>query len=224
MESIGGDFLVFTCILDFGKGSKALKLSNELGSVGGTIFLGKGTVKNELLNILGAMEIRKEIFVTIIPKSLEEQFYNTILSKFKLNKPNKGIAFSMPIKYCLEYNKNKYESNPKKIGVNGMDYESIFVIVDKGLSDDVLDAAKSAGLTGGTVIHGRGSGTQEKAKLFNIEIEPEKDIVLMLSETGKTEAIVGAIDRKLNISKPGSGIIFVMDVSRTLGLYQGEGN
>lgn len=217
-DSIEGDFLIFTCILDFGRGSKALKLSKKLAAIGGTILLGRGTVENEILNMLGATETRKEIFMTIIPRELEDKFYSEALNKFKLNKPHKGIAFSMPIKYCLEKRETEYKS--KRTGVNKMNYESIFVIVDKGLSDDVIEAAKDAGLTGGTVIHGRGSGTQEKAKLFDIEIEPEKDIVLMLSDVEKTERVVEAIDQKLNISKPGSGIIFVMDVSRTLGLYQ----
>jgi len=86
------------------------------------------------------------------------------------------------------------------------------------LAEDVLEAAKSAGSTGGTVIHGRGSGVHEKAKLFNIEIEPEKEIVLILSETAKTDYIVEAIKEKLNIDKPGAGILFVLDVNRTSGL------
>jgi len=37
-----------------------------------------------------------------------------------------------------------------------------------------------------------------------------------------TEAITDAIDKQLRLSEPGAGIIFVLGVSRTLGLYEGE--
>ena len=53
-----------------------------------------------------------------------------------------------------------------------------------------------------------------------IEIEPEKDIVLAWSKAGQTEDIVNAIREKLNIDKPGAGIIFVLDVKKTVGLYE----
>ncbi len=220
MNSLNKRLILFWCILDFGKGSKLLKLSSELGSVGGTIFLGKGTIKDQMLNILGILEARKEIFVTIINEDSEGVFYDKITKNFSLNRPHHGIAFSMPLKYYLKANGLKNVSNPKKKGVNNLDYEAIFVIVDKGSVDDVLESAESAGSKGGTIIHGRGAGTQEKETLFNIKIEPEKEIILILSEVEKTDSIVNAIKERLNADEPNSGIIFVMDVNRAVGLYQ----
>ena len=223
---------LFCCIMDFGKGSKALKLAKRLGSIGRTIFLGRGTVRNEILNILGLSEIRKEIFLTMIDEELEEVFYDEMSNKFHLDKPNQGIAFSMPLKSAIKIGKNRSLKNLIEMeeskdlsdinskGVTNVDYEAIFIIVDKGLSDSVLDAASSAGSTGGTGIHGRGSGTREKEKIFNIEIEPGKDIILILSEVEKAKAIVKAIKVELEILKPGAGIIFVLDVNNTLGLYE----
>lgn len=220
MNSENNKFTLFCCVVEFGKGSKVLKYAKELGVTGGTIFLGNGTVKNDWLNILGLMEIRKEILIMIVNEELEDILHVELTEKFSLHKPNNGIAFSMPLKNFIGLKGSKYISTVEKKGVTNMGYEAIFTIVDKGLSDDVLDAAESAGSTGGTVIHGRGSGTRENARLFNIEIEPEKDIILILSETGKTEGIVNAIRNKLNIDEPGTGIIFVLDVNRTSGLYR----
>ncbi|MCK9216957.1 MAG: P-II family nitrogen regulator [Firmicutes bacterium] len=220
MKQIKKNYTLFSCILDFGKGSKALELSKNFGCYEGTIFLGKGTVSTDWLNVLGALDIRKEIFITIIDEEKEDAFYEAITKQFNLDKPGHGIAFSMPLKYCIKLNNLKYESNKEMRGANKMNYECIFTIVDKGLSEDVLEAAESEGSTGGTVIHGRGTGTQEKAVLFNIKIEPEKDIVMILSKTEKTESIVDAIEKRLNISKPGCGIIFVMEVNKAIGLYK----
>ncbi|CCQ97184.1 conserved hypothetical protein [[Clostridium] ultunense Esp] len=219
MNLIDKEYSLFCIIVDFGKGSKVLEKSKELGATGGTFFLGKGTVSNNLLDILGLNEVRKEILIMVIERKLEDFFHDSLTKTFSFNKPNHGIAFSMPLTNFIRNKESKYIADSNKGGVENMEYEAIFTIVDKGLSDDVLEAAKSVGATGGTVIHGRGSGSHEKAKLFNIEIEPEKDIVLILSTIDKTEKIVNSIRRNMNIDEPGTGIIFVLDVNRTSGLF-----
>lgn len=220
MEFLKDRLMVFCSILDFGKGSKAMKLSRDVGAIGGTIFLGRGTIRNEWLNILGAIDRRKEIFITIVDSSLEESLYESMEKKFHLDKPNHGIAFSMGLKYFSRQKEEKYVQNSKKKEVKEVDYEAIFVIVDKGVSEKVLEAATEAGSTGGTVIHGRGLGTRRKETLFHIEIEPEKDIVLILSRTEGTEKIVKNIKEKVKLDEPGVGVLFIMDVTRTMGLYK----
>lgn len=220
MDSLSNRSILFCCILDFGKGSKLLKLSSELGGIGNTIFLGKGTVKNHILNMLGILDSRKEVFVTIIDEKLEDEFYDKIIDKFSLDRPHHGIAFSMPLKYFLKTDVSKIIWNFEKKGVSSLNYEAIFAIVNKDSVDDVLEAAELAGSTGGTIIHGRGAGTQEKETLFNIQIEPEKEIILILSKVEKTELIVNSIRERLNADEPNSGIIFVMDVSKAVGLYE----
>lgn len=212
---------LFCIVVDFGKANKMLKESKKLGASGGTFFLGKGTVASHLLNILGFNEIRKEILIMIIKKDLENILFEELDKKFHLYKPHHGIAFSMPLKSCLGLKSTQNSSSKFEKGkVTDMEYEAIFTIIDKGKSDKVLDAAKSAGSTGGTVIHGRGSGTQDKMKLFDVEIDPEKDIILILSKVEDTESIVNSIRKDLDIDTPGTGIIFVLDVNQTLGMYK----
>lgn len=211
-------YKLFSVIVDFGKGSKVLRESKKLGVNGGTFLVAKGTVSSNLLRLLGLDEARKEILLMVIEERLEETLHVEITKKFHLDKVHQGIAFSMPITNVIGLRDSKYIPNPEKRGGNSMKYEAIFTIVDRGLSDDVIEAARKAGATGGTVMHGRGSGIHEKEKLFNIEIEPEKDIVLILTNDNKTDDIVNAIREKINIDKPGAGILFVMDVSRTSGL------
>lgn len=215
------EYSLFWIIVDFGQANKMLKESKKLGVSGGTFFLGKGTVASHLLNVLGFSQVRKEILIMVIEKDLENRLFDKLNNKFQLNKPHHGIAFSIPLKSCLGLRDSKnLSSNLQKGQVTDMEYEAIFTIVDKGRSDKVLEAAKSAGSTGATIIHGRGSGSQEKMKLFDIEIDPEKDIILILSKIQDTESIVNSIRRDLDIDNPGSGIIFILDVNQTLGMYQ----
>ena len=51
-----------------------------------------------------------------------------------------------------------------------------------------------------------------------MDIEPEKEIVMILSEKKDAEAIVSSIRQKLDIEEAGKGIIFVQEVSKVYGL------
>lgn len=97
-------------------------------------------------------------------------------------------------------------------------YELIVTIVNKTQADTVVDASKKAGAEGGTIIYGRGSGIHEKAKLFSLLIEPEKEIVLTLIKKEKTQKVLEAIVEATNLNEPGHGIAFVLDVDATAGI------
>ncbi len=99
----------------------------------------------------------------------------------------------------------------------------IVTIVRKGWGDTVLEASLKAGAEGGTVMFGRGAGIHERQKLLGIAIEPEKEIVLTLTSSGKVDPILEGIQRAANLSKPGTGIAFVVPVDRIVGVVHGFG-
>ncbi|WEG17271.1 P-II family nitrogen regulator [Alkalihalophilus pseudofirmus] len=97
-------------------------------------------------------------------------------------------------------------------------YDLIVTIVNKGYSEEVVEASKKAGAEGGTIVCGRGTGIHEQAKLFNITIEPEKELVLTLIDRSKTDEVLVAIEKYAELDKPGKGIAFVLEVERTIGI------
>jgi len=97
-------------------------------------------------------------------------------------------------------------------------YDVIVTIVNKGYSEKVIEASKKAGAEGGTILNGRGTGIHEQAKLFSIQIEPEKEIVLTLIDREKTDDVLKAIMVEGELEKPGKGIAFVLEVERTIGI------
>lgn len=216
------NYYLLVVIVDFGKATKIIHLAKELGATGGTILLGKGTVKSSILSLLGLNESRKEIILMGIENTLDERIHEELRHRLHLDKPNHGVVFSIPLKKIIGIDLGRHNLKFVEEGENEMKYEAIFTIVNRGMSDQVIEAATKAGSTGGTVIHGRGSGTEEITKLFNLEIEPEKDIILILSKVGNTEAIVDSIKHSIDAEQRGKGIIFVLDVSRATGLYQGD--
>ena len=101
---------------------------------------------------------------------------------------------------------------------DGRAYDLILTVVNHGFADVVVDAARTAGARGGTIMHGRGSGIDEIQKFLGITVAPEKDIVLTLVPREQRTAIIHAISREAGLSKAGHGIAFSLPVDEVTGL------
>ena len=99
-------------------------------------------------------------------------------------------------------------------------HEVIFCIVNAGFSDAVMDAAKEFGARGGTVIHARGTANSEAERLFQITVQPEKEIVMILVPTEIKNDILHALYRAVGLKTPGQGIAFSMPVDAAVGLTE----
>jgi nitrogen regulatory protein PII len=206
-------------IVSDGMGSRVVSIAKRNGIRGATIYIGRGTEQSPLLKFLDIVETRKEIVLTVSEKNKLRFALDVLNTELSFKKPHHGIAFTIPVSRVYgfaganELNLSSTESEETAM------HQLICTIVEKGAAEDVIDAAKTAGSRGGTIVNARGSGIHETLKVFGMNIEPEKEIVLILAEKSTVAGIVSAISEKLKIDKPGRGIIFVQDVTATYGLY-----
>jgi nitrogen regulatory protein PII len=213
-------FELIYVVVNYGMGSRILHKAKEYGISGGTIFLGKGTVNNSLLNFLSLYDERKEIVLLGTDNHTADHALVELNKEFQFEKPNHGIVFTTSACEIVGSRCYKSEENEEGRGVNKLMYQNIITIVNRGKAEEVIEAAKAAGSKGGTIINARGSGVNETSKLFNMDIEPEKEIVIILSKEDITEAIVTSIREKLEIDKPGNGIIFIQNINKAYGVYE----
>jgi nitrogen regulatory protein PII len=207
-------------IVNFGKGSEVLRIARANGTNGGTILLGRGTVKSGLLNFFALYEIRKEIVLIVADNETAKSALEALNRDMMLDRPNHGIAFTVDIREVEGSKELGCNSLQEGRGEKEIMYHLITVIVDRGKAEEVIDAATEMGSKGGTVINARGSGVHERSTLFAMEIEPEKEIVMIVSEKELTQTIVNKIREKLRIDEPGKGILFIQNVADAYGLLK----
>ncbi|WP_026477199.1 P-II family nitrogen regulator [Alkaliphilus transvaalensis] len=219
LNSSNMEFELICVIINFGSASKVLKYAKQQGISGGTILLGKGTVRNRILEFLELAEVRKEIVLMVAEKNTAYFVLDALNEKLRFDKPHHGIAFSTSVTNILGTNNRfKKENQESRGGIKQM-HNLILVIVDRGKGALVVEAANKAGSRGATIINGRGSGIHETSKLFAMEVEPEKEIVLIISQNESTEEIASSIRKELKIDDPGNGIIFIQEINKAYGLY-----
>lgn len=212
-------FQLIYVIVNYGLGSKVLQSAKKMGISGGTVFHGKGTVDSALLKFLSLYEERKEIVLLGAEEDIAKEVMRKLDDRYHFDKPHHGIMFSIPAFDVYGSNFNVRHEGIEREVEKAM-YQIIITVVNRGLAEDVIDAAKEKGSKGGTIINARGSGIHETVKLFNMDIEPEKEIVLILTPREDMRGIVDNIRKKLSLDEPGNGIIFVQDVAETYGIYR----
>lgn len=94
-------------------------------------------------------------------------------------------------------------------------FELILCIVNAGYSQNVMDAARQAGARGGTILRGRGSANPEAEEFFNITIQPDKEVVLILVTASIKDDVLKAVYKNSGLSTEGQGIAFSLPVERT---------
>ncbi|MTI96088.1 MAG: P-II family nitrogen regulator [Firmicutes bacterium] len=103
-----------------------------------------------------------------------------------------------------------------------MEFNAIFVIVQRGKADKLVEAAKAAGAKGATVFYARGTGIHEAHKFFGLTMDAAKEVVVILSEADKTKEITAGLVEAGNLKCPGTGIAFVLPVLSLIGLAHRE--
>ncbi len=101
-------------------------------------------------------------------------------------------------------------------------HELIVCILNAGYSDTAMDAARKFGARGGTVAHARGTASKEAERLFQITIQPEKEMILILVESGLRDSILHALYNAVGQDTPAQGIAFSLPVDAAVGLGGAE--
>jgi len=101
-----------------------------------------------------------------------------------------------------------------------MHFKLIIALTENSITDKVVEAAKTQGATGSTVIpSARGEGTEPAKTFFGLSLETQRDVILLLVEEHMSRDILESIAKAGEFEdNPGSGIAFSIDVEDAVGV------
>ena len=91
---------------------------------------------------------------------------------------------------------------------NGM----LFLVMERGKAEKAMEILRNNGSQGGTVINARGTAGKEAEKLFNISIQPEKELVIILVEHSIRDKVLHALYKGIGLGTAAQGIAFALPV------------
>lgn len=96
-------------------------------------------------------------------------------------------------------------------------FKLIMAILPKGKLKKIMPAVKDAGIFGATMVCGKGLCTREGERVLRARIGSSREILLILTLAANTDKIIRVLVKHGNIKAPGTGIVFVMDISQVIG-------
>lgn len=205
---------------------KVKKLAYECGALGATVVLCKSLSSNRLIETLGFIDNKRELVFILCEHTRAHYIIHEIAQRLHFDKPNTGIAFTTQI-LCVKGTHSMattqtddasgLDATTPESEVNLM-YHAIYVVVDKGRANEVTDLACHLNVKKQIVFNARGSGIHETTKLFNMDVEPEKEVVLLIAKAEESGEISEAIVKGLALEKPGNGILYIQAIDHLVGL------
>ena len=101
-----------------------------------------------------------------------------------------------------------------------MKYQVIIAALKPDVTDAVIDAAKECGISGATIVPGRGTGRHEAKTVLGVTLVAQTDVVIFLTETGLVEPVMAAILSAGRLDEHGTGVVFTLPVERVAGIKQ----
>ncbi len=196
---------------------------------------GKGTAPSEMLDIFGLSGSVRLITLGILPKFLVPNALKKIGRQLYFHQRGGGIVVTLPVTglqtpvfqtlneetrdQLAQQIKERIERDMAEMHEHS-NYSMIWVSVANGYSDDVIDAAQTAGAKGGTILKGRRRNSEHVSQHLGISIQDEQDFVLIVVPREKKAAIMSAITTACGLRTPAHGVVFSLPVDEAVGLEE----
>ena len=213
-------------ILDRNRRQAMERVYTSLGLKMSLTMLGRGTATREHLLISRMTGVEKAVMATVADGETTHRLIRRAEEQLYIDIPGNGIMITIPIKSAggistLAYLTDQKPGDGKKPEMK-FDYELIYVILNEGHSDEVMNAARPAGAAGGTVLSAKGTGIRQQEKFQGLTLADEKEVILIVAKASKKAAIMQAIIAQAGTHTRAGAVCFSLPVSQVAGLRRLE--
>ncbi len=94
------------------------------------------------------------------------------------------------------------------------DVALITCIVQRGLADEIINAAQEAGAQGATVFYARGEGVRERLGILGLAVEVEKEVINIIVALDQVDRVFERMYVAGQLDTPGMGLIYVTQLEK----------
>ena len=150
-------------------------------------------------------------------------------NRFRVDVPGTGIAFIVPLsaiggkrEFRFLPESQDFVKGEEENTLKDTTHELLVAIANQGYSNPIMEAVKSAGAGGGTVIHARGTGMERAETFFGVSLAFEKEIIFIVTRTSQRADIMKSVMREAGMETKAKSILFSLSVTSTAGLWPME--
>ncbi len=214
--------MMMLSIVEAEKGHKLIEVLEKQGITMNMQIVGYGTAPTEMMDIFGLGSNDKDIILSMGSKKA----INALMSNF-------GNSFTSYTKYggllmvlnVLAVNRLVAEvlnhELPEEISLreetvmkNEHKHYLVMITVNRGYTDSVMEVAKKAGATGGTVIKGRLAESEKLNALTEMDMDEERESIIILAPADVSAKILEDVNEKYGLRSKARGILCAVPVEK----------
>ena len=208
-------------IVGRGKGAQYIRMIKERGLYLNYQFVGAGTASSEMMDLLGLGNNDKDIMLSFGTYKAIDKLCGDFSKAIGTSSGYGGIAmvisptaFSRITAEIIKRNSTEIEKGDGNNMHSEFDYSLILISVNLGYTDAVMQVAKKAGATGGTIIKARLAEAQEIEAYANTKLDEEKEIVTILAPNSIRNQILEDINRDFGLKSEAQGTVLSIPVDK----------
>ena len=93
------------------------------------------------------------------------------------------------------------------------DVKLITCVLQNGLAEEVLEAAKNVGVQGATVSFARGTGIRDRMGLMGVTVDEQKEVIRIIVSEEQAPRVFDAMYLAGKLDTPGRGILYIADLN-----------
>ena len=94
------------------------------------------------------------------------------------------------------------------------DVALITCIVQRGMADQVVQAAQDAGAQGATIYYARGGGVRERLGILGLAVEVEKEVINIVVASDHVDRVFERMYIAGKLDTPGMGFLYVTPLEK----------
>lgn len=218
------ELYLMTTISDRNQGRRFLAFYKEYGINVAFVTLGRGTATSEVLDSFGLEASEKALTFAVVTRGDWAKVKKGLEREIKIDIPGTGIAFVVPFssiggKRQLRFlTEDREFERGEESTLKETNYELLIVIANQGYTEMIMDAARGAKASGGTVIHAKGTGMNKAEKFLGMSLAQEKEMIFLVVKKQDKNGIMNAIMKDAGLESKARSIVFSLPVTETAGM------
>ncbi len=213
--------MVLLSIVERDKGKKLIKELKNINIKFNFQMVGLGTAPTEMMDIFGLGSNDKDIIVSLAAETDVKDMMSNFGTLFSSTSKYGGLMIILDVSAAgrvlteiLNFNDSKNIEKGNGIMKNEHHNNLIIISVNEGYSENVMQVARKAGATGGTIIKGRLADSEQFAEFIKNDIDGEREMLCILAPLKASRQIMEDVNKEFGINSQANGIVFAVPTEK----------
>jgi hypothetical protein len=175
------------------------------------------------LDVLGFGGAERDILLSLGTHSAIDRLMGLMREEYPEGLKVTGIACSMRLTALNNIVATALTQRGQALNEGGTTMDTaahslIFITVNQGHTDEVMNTARAAGARGGTILRARFAGDGENDPFFGITVQAEQELILIAATSDTRSAIMETVNKKHGLKTPAGAVLFSVPLEHMVRL------